>query len=339
MSLFKKCIGVCGLEKELNLNNFYKRSTARDGFTSQCKNCYHKGHILIENDIKYQICIGKCGLKLELNIENFGWEDKHILLHKRTCRKCISEINKIKTAKNKKPPKEKIIKTTRLCCGPCGLEKELNNNNFHFKNKSKGIYQSLCKDCGELYFIDYKKKNRDKILETKKIYRENNKEKISIYNKEYNEKKKEEKAKTPKIYKEPKKKNVIRAKIHKKVSSSILKKLKSKNKKKNGSIVDYLEYSMQDLQEHIEKQFLEPGNEWMNWDNWGIYNPKIWDDNDKSTWKWQLDHIIPHAEFEYESMDSDEFRECWKLSNLRPYGAKPNVIDGARRTRHKKKDK
>jgi hypothetical protein len=71
----------------------------------------------------------------------------------------------------------------------------------------------------------------------------------------------------------------------------------------------------------------------------GKYNIKIWDDNDKSTWKWQIDHIIPHSTFKYASMEDEEFKKCWALSNLRPYSAKLNVIEGASRIRHKKKTK
>ena len=73
----------------------------------------------------------------------------------------------------------------------------------------------------------------------------------------------------------------------------------------------------------------------MNWSNYGSYKTNEWIDNDKNTWKWQLDHIIPHSELKYKTMDCDEFRFCWALSNLRPYSAKQNVIDGATRIRHK----
>jgi hypothetical protein len=74
----------------------------------------------------------------------------------------------------------------------------------------------------------------------------------------------------------------------------------------------------------------------MNWDNQGAYNSKTWDDNDKSTWKWQLDHIIPQSDLPYTSMQDENFKKCWALSNLRPYSAKQNSIDGARGTRHNK---
>lgn len=74
----------------------------------------------------------------------------------------------------------------------------------------------------------------------------------------------------------------------------------------------------------------------MNWYNYGIYNKNIWDDNDKTTWRWQLDHIIPHSLFKYTSMEDNAFKQCWALTNLRPYSAKNNILDGAKRVRHKK---
>jgi hypothetical protein len=69
----------------------------------------------------------------------------------------------------------------------------------------------------------------------------------------------------------------------------------------------------------------------MTWGNWKQYNKKTWNDNDKSTWTWNLDHIIPHSTFHYEDMECQEFQDCWSLDNLRPYSAKQNIIDGNRR--------
>ena len=100
--------------------------------------------------------------------------------------------------------------------------------------------------------------------------------------------------------------------------------------KNNESCIKHLTYSINELVLHLEKQF-EP---WMNWKNRGKYDPKIWDDNDSSTWRWNVDHIIPRSTFKYTSMDCDEFKKCWALNNLRPLSAKQNILDGARRTRH-----
>lgn len=95
-------------------------------------------------------------------------------------------------------------------------------------------------------------------------------------------------------------------------------------------MLQYLPYSIQELKEHLEIQF-EP---WMTWYNHGIYDSKLWDDNDLSTWTWQIDHIVPHANFPYLSMKDQSFRDCWALSNLRPYSAKQNLIDGGTKIRH-----
>jgi len=88
---------------------------------------------------------------------------------------------------------------------------------------------------------------------------------------------------------------------------------------------------MQDLKTHIASLF-EP---WMNWQNQGPYSSKNWDDNDKSTWCWQLDHIIPQSMLPYVSMEDENFKKAWSLENLRPLSAKQNVLDGTGRVRHK----
>jgi len=33
-------------------------------------------------------------------------------------------------------------------------------------------------------------------------------------------------------------------------------------------------------------------------------------------------------------MENEAFKECWALTNLRPYSAKQNIIDGSTRIRH-----
>lgn len=73
----------------------------------------------------------------------------------------------------------------------------------------------------------------------------------------------------------------------------------------------------------------------MNWNNHGKYDSKTWDDNDSSTWTWQLDHIIPHSDLPYQSMTDENFLKCWALDNLRPLSSKQNLIDGTTRARHK----
>lgn len=92
--------------------------------------------------------------------------------------------------------------------------------------------------------------------------------------------------------------------------------------------LDNLPYSIDELKNHIENLF-EP---WMTWDNWGVYDPDIWDDDNSLTWTWHLDHVIRQADLPYDSFDHSNFQKCWALSNLRPYSAKMNVIENNRRT-------
>jgi hypothetical protein len=96
------------------------------------------------------------------------------------------------------------------------------------------------------------------------------------------------------------------------------------NKTWNNSFTKHVSYTISELKEHIEKQF-EP---WMNWDNWGNYRLDSWKDDDVTTWRWHIDHIVPVNSFIYTSMEDKAFVECWKLSNLRPLSGKENIIKG-----------
>lgn len=128
--------------------------------------------------------------------------------------------------------------------------------------------------------------------------------------------------------------NKIKRKIRENISNYVRKSIKSIGGIKSGSFFTAVGYSFKEFKAHIENHFKFPGNEWMKWENYGAYNPKTWNDNDKSTWVWQLDHIIPHSKFNYKDMKCQEFKDCWKLENLRPLSAKENLMDGVYRIRH-----
>lgn len=68
----------------------------------------------------------------------------------------------------------------------------------------------------------------------------------------------------------------------------------------------------------------------MNWNNYGVYKYTTWNDNDPTTWVWQIDHIMPINSFSYTTMKCQEFQNCWSLSNLRPLSAKENVKKGTK---------
>lgn len=211
-----------------------------------------------------------------------------------------------------------------LCSG-CGEIKEINIENFRacYYKTGAPYFKKRCRICEKKKAQEWQKTHIEQNKKAQKIWRDKNKQ----YKKEWN-------AKNRILNNE---KDTIRRnsdpayKIKKLVSGTIRKALKKSGNIKNNSILISLQYSMEELRKHLENQF----KHWMTWDNHGPYNSKVWNDNDSSTWTWQIDHIIPHSTFNYTSMNSVEFIQCWGLNNLRPYGAKQNILDGAYRIRHK----
>lgn len=114
------------------------------------------------------------------------------------------------------------------------------------------------------------------------------------------------------------------------------------NSKRGESCWKHLPYTPEELMNHLESQFTNPenltsdGKVWMTRFNRGAYHLSKWNDNDPSTWVWNIDHIIPQSEFAYSSMEDENFKKCWALENLRPLSAKQNIIDGSSRIRHRK---
>jgi hypothetical protein len=195
------------------------------------------------------------------------------------------------------------------------LEKERKRYHSHQKSKSathRGWYQRNKKDQCEKK-KQYYRENNEKINQQHKTYYSKNKESILEYHKEYHHNRK----KIDPVYT-----------LRKSLSSTIYDALFRNNGSKNGSsMIQYLFYTVQQLKEHLENQF----DPWMSWQNHGKYNSQTWNDNDPSTWTWQLDHIIPQSKLPYDSMEHPNFQKCWDLTNLRPLSAKQNLLDGNRR--------
>jgi hypothetical protein len=199
--------------------------------------------------------------------------------------------------------------------------KEYRKENNNYISIRKRTYYSNNKE--EILAKDKKYRAQPQIRERtkryKKQYREDNREKITqSYNKWQREKKKNDP-----VYK-------IRVNISRMVNAALNKIGSSKN---NYSFLDFVDWTPDSLAFHIESQWKDK-NFWMTWENHGRYNAKTWDDNDSSTWTWQLDHIIPQSDLPYKNMKEENFKKCWALENLRPYSAKLNIIEGSNRTRH-----
>jgi hypothetical protein len=226
---------------------------------------------------------------------------------------------------------------TGRICSACGARKELTKEFFSFVKK-RNVFEAQCKKCVSDKNKIYYQNNRDEKLIKAKTYRKENKEKINSNRRDayskykkimdlYQENNKEE---ISEKRRETRKKKYHTDPVYK-LKRSISSLVRFIIKKNNKSIQKYLSYTIDELKTHLESLF-EP---WMNWNNWGVYDKSIWDDNNSSTWTWQLDHIIPQSDLPYASMRDENFKICWSISNLRPYSAKNNSIDGARRTRHR----
>ena len=200
-------------------------------------------------------------------------------------------------------------------CKICQVDKPLDCENYRSFTKNQNIYfRHECRRCNSRRSSSYKKANPDKVKKTQLKWKNNN----PNYMREYRDKNRNKIKEYTKYYES---KPII--KLRKRISRSINRYLR--NPKGKQSILLFLPYSIDELKQHLESQF----ESWMKWNNWGIYTKDKWNDNDLSTWTWQIDHIKPHSQFVYYEMSDDQFKECWALSNLRPLSAKQNLIKGA----------
>ena len=200
-----------------------------------------------------------------------------------------------------------------MMCKKCGEEKELS---MFAKYKYSGVLlrKATCRECNKSSRQKHYINHASEIITKNSNYKKQNRSRINERNRE--------RSKSDPIFKM---RETVRGAI----------KMTLKRLKNGTSISKYLPYAINQLKEHIESLF-EP---WMGWDNHGKYDPKTWNVNDPTTWTWQLDHIVPHSDFNYFSMEDQLYKDCWALSNLRPYSAKLNSIDGASRVRHNKGNK
>lgn len=108
------------------------------------------------------------------------------------------------------------------------------------------------------------------------------------------------------LYQKEHKMPIIQKRLHINMRRSILSYIKRKNRK---SWIKLLGYTVEDLMNHLEKQFSVD----MNWANYG---------------KWHIDHIKPVSAFDFNNYSDVDFHRCWALSNLQPLWAKDNISKG-----------
>ena len=141
------------------------------------------------------------------------------------------------------------------------------------------------------YFSDWQKDNRDRLNDYHQKWREKNIDKHREYKRKYEKHRKD----TDPLYK-----------LISNFRTAIYTVLKESNVDKYGHYFDVLQYTPEELINHLEKQFKDD----MTWDNYGI---------------WHVDHKLPITSFDIQEMGDEEFMKCWCLDNLQPMWGEENI--------------
>lgn len=199
--------------------------------------------------------------------------------------------------------------------------------NYRDNNKDKiKVIRKNYRDNNTEKINHYLKINNDKIKQREKKYRKDNNEKISNYSLEYRESDlNKNKAKSyMKVYREinhdkilDKQKQYMQRRkkidmlfnISTKIRSTIANSFTRNGHKKNSKCQDILGCTFEELKKHLESKF----EDWMTWDNRGLYNGTY-------NYGWDIDHIMPLASAKTE----EDIIRLNHYTNLQPLCSKVN---------------
>ena len=152
-------------------------------------------------------------------------------------------------------------------------------------------------------------KYKDKKTNYHKEWQKENREKLNLYHKEWREKNIDRHRKNKRIYQKHKRHTDPLYKLISNFRTAIYIVLKENNLHKYGHYFDVLDYTPNELIEHLERQFIDG----INWENYG---------------EWHIDHIRPISSFIFKSSEDEEFKKCWSLENLQPMWGIDNIKKG-----------
>ena len=186
-----------------------------------------------------------------------------------------------------KPTILRILKENGVVMGPSGRRniggREVAMKKYFSKPETKerlrknyNIWYEQNKEHRKEYLKEYREKNIDNIRKTKRDYERNRKARDPLY------------------------------KLISNFRTAIYQVLKENSVEKNKSYFDILQYTPEELINHLEKQFKDD----MTWDNYGI---------------WHVDHKLPITSFDIQEMGDEEFMRCWCLDNLQPMWGEENI--------------
>jgi hypothetical protein len=179
----------------------------------------------------------------------------------------------------------RTLKENGVVIGPSGRKfkggKSESDKRHYLKNREKRLE----------YFAEWQKNNQEHRREYHKQWRTENVDKIRQIKRDYERNRKA----TDPLYK-----------LISNFRTAIYQVLKESNVEKNKSYFDILQYTPEELINHLEKQFKDD----MTWDNYGV---------------WHVDHKLPITSFDIQEMGDEEFMKCWCLDNLQPMWGEENI--------------
>jgi len=250
----------------------------------------------------------------------------------KSCNRCkiIKELEEFSKNKRNKDGLDHLCKN----CISLKNKNSYQDNKQKFSEKRKSYYLQN-KEKENIYSKNYYESNKKEILEKNNEYVDRNKEKTKEYQREYHksEKYKEYKLQNSekiKLYdKEYRNRPEIKERINKQITernkkrkitdplykltvsirSSISNNFRCGGFKKSKKTEEILGCSFEKFKIYLESKF----EEWMNWDNKGLYNGEF-------EYGWDIDHIIP---LQTASCEEDIVR-LNHYSNLQPLCSKLN---------------
>lgn len=198
-----------------------------------------------------------------------------------------------------------------LYCKSCNCERAKIWRDLNPKRNA--IAKKRCKEAKPLKYKETRKKwlqrNKEKVAEKIRLYREKNREKLVVVRQLWlqNNKDKVRPVSRRAIIKY---RSNPKGKLRCLIGTAIWRSLKDgKVERSWESLVDY---DVESLKQHIEKQFTDEMS-WKRFMQGDIH----------------IDHVIPVAAFNFETSNDMDFQRCFALKNLQPLWAKDNLKKGA----------
>lgn len=223
-------------------------------------------------------------------------------MEKKICCKCKIEkdVCEFNTRKNRK---SKYTSQCKLCICENGKKYRENNSDLVKSNKKK--YYDKHKEVLNQKTREWYARNSEQSLEQKRNHYQENRELVLERSKLWT---KNNRSKVNDYIKTKKEKNpLFRFELN--MRSRINQYLSQKKITKRNKTFEIVGIELNDLKNHIEKQFTEG----MNWDNYGIYG-------------WHIDHIIPLCS----AKDENELLKLFYYTNLQPLWAEDNLKKNGR---------